>query len=73
MTKLDSIFIKQRHYFADKSPSSQNHGFSSSHVRMWELDLKEIWVPKNWLFLNCGIGEDSLESLGLQGDQTSQS
>ena len=25
---------KQRHYFADKSPSSQEYGFSSSHVWM---------------------------------------
>ena len=25
------------------------------------------------MFLNCGIGEDSSESLGLQGDPTSQS
>ena len=25
---------KQRHPFADKSPSSQNYGFSSSHVWM---------------------------------------
>ena len=25
------------------------------------------------MLLNCGFGEDSLESLGLQGDQTSQS
>ena len=25
---------KQRHYFANKSPSSQNYGFSSSHVCM---------------------------------------
>ena len=32
---------KQRHYFADKSLSSQGYGFSSSHVGMWELDLKE--------------------------------
>ena len=24
------------------------------------------------MLLNCGVGEDSLESLGLQGDQTSQ-
>ena len=28
----------QRHYFADKGPSSQSYGFSSSHVWMWELD-----------------------------------
>ena len=39
---------KQRHYFANKSPSSQSYGFSSSHVWMWELDYKERWVPKNW-------------------------
>ena len=38
----------QRHYFADKVPSSQNYGFSSSHVWMWELDYKENWVLKNW-------------------------
>ena len=25
-------------------------GFSSSHVRMWELDQKEGWAPKNWCF-----------------------
>ena len=25
---------KQRHYFANKGPSSQSHGFSSSHVWM---------------------------------------
>ena len=25
---------KQRHYFANKGPSSQDYGFSSSHVRM---------------------------------------
>ena len=33
MTNLDSI-LKSRHHFADKSPSSQSHGFSSSHVWM---------------------------------------
>ena len=25
---------KQRHYFANKGPSSQSYGFSSSHVLM---------------------------------------
>ena len=34
---------------------------------------EESWVPKNWCFLNCGVGEDSWESLGLQGDPTSPS
>ena len=34
MTSLDSILRKQRHYFANKGPSSQSYGFSSSHVWM---------------------------------------
>ena len=34
VTNLDSIFKKQRHYFANKGPSSQRHGFSSNHVWM---------------------------------------
>ena len=34
MTNLDSILKKQRHYFANKGPSSQSYGFSSSHVWM---------------------------------------
>ena len=33
MTNLDSI-LKSRHYFANKSPSSQGYGFSSGHVWM---------------------------------------
>ena len=41
---------KQRHYFANKGPSSQGYGFSSGHVWMWELDYKESWAPKNWCF-----------------------
>ena len=34
---------KQRYYFANKGPSSQSSGFSSSRVWMWELDCKENW------------------------------
>ena len=41
---------KQKHYFANKGPSSQSYGFSSSHIWMWELDYKESWVLKNWWF-----------------------
>ena len=32
---------KQRHYFANKGPSSQGYGFSNGHVWMWELDVKK--------------------------------
>ena len=52
---------KQRHYFANKGPSSQSYGFSSSHVWMWELDYKESWVPKNWCFWIVVL-EKTLES-----------
>ena len=41
---------KQRHYFSNKGPFSQSYGFSSSHVRLWELNYKETWAPKNWFF-----------------------
>ena len=37
---------KQRHYFANKGPSSQGYGFSSGHEWMWELDCEESWAPK---------------------------
>ena len=30
---------KQRYYFANKGLSSQSYGFSSSHVRMWRVEL----------------------------------
>ena len=52
---------KQRHYFANKGPSSQGYGFSSSHVCMWELDYKESWAPKNWCFWAMVL-EKTLES-----------
>ena len=39
MTNLDSI-LKQRHYFANKGPSSQDYGISSGYVWMWELDWR---------------------------------
>ena len=42
--KLDSLLKKQRHHF---DHHKQNYGFPSSHVQMWELDLKESWVLKS--------------------------
>ena len=59
MTNLDSI--KQRHYFTNKGPSSQNYGFSSSHVWILELDYKESWALKNWCFQTVVL-EKTLES-----------
>ena len=33
--------------------------------------LKMFMYTEESMFLNCGVGEDSWESLGLQGDTTS--
>ena len=49
MTNLD-MFKKQRYHFADKGPQNQSYGFSSNRLRMWEMDHKEGWAPKNWFF-----------------------
>ena len=56
-----AAFKKQRHYFANKGPSSQGYGFSCGHVWMWELDCEESWVPKNWCFW-IAVLEKTLES-----------
>ena len=69
---------KQRHYFANKGPSSQGYGFSSGHVWMWELDREESWASKNWCFWTVLL-EKTLESpldckeiqpVHLKGDQS---
>ena len=39
--QLRQYIKKQKHYFADKCPSSQSYGFSRSHVWLWELNHKE--------------------------------
>ena len=59
MTTPESI-LKSRD-FANKHPSSQSCGFSSSHVWMWELDYKESWAPKNWCFWTVVL-EKTLQS-----------
>ena len=59
---LPSLRIqKQRHYFANKGPSSQGYSFSSGHVWMWELDCEESWVLKSWCFWTVVL-EKTLES-----------
>ena len=57
MTNLDSILKS----FANKVPSSQSYGFSSSHVWLWELNHKESWVLKNGYFWTVVL-EKILES-----------
>ena len=52
---------KLRHYFANKGPSSQSYGFSSSHIWMSDLDHKESWALKNRCFWTVVL-EKTLES-----------
>ena len=57
---------KQRHYFAEKGPSSQSYGFPSSHVWMWELYHKESLALKNWCFWTVVLGEALESPLGCK-------
>ena len=69
---------KQRHYFANKGPSSQGYSFSSGHVWMWELDCEESWAPKNWCFwtvvlektLESPLDCKEIQSVHSKGDQS---
>ena len=69
---------KQRHYFANKGPSSQSYGFSSSHVWLWELDYKENWALKNWCFwtvvlekiLESPLDCKEIQPVNLKGNQS---
>ena len=58
-------------------PCSQRYGFSSSHVRMWELDHKEGWALKNWCFwtvvlkktLESPLDTKEIKSVNPKGSQ----
>ena len=52
---------KQRRHFASKGLYSQSYSFFCSRVQMWELDHKEVWMPKNWCFWTVVL-EKTLES-----------
>ena len=66
--------------FGDPWPSCllpSHYGFSSSHVWMWELDCKEIWVPKNWCFwtvvlktLESPLDFKEIEPVSPKGNQS---
>ena len=52
---------KQRHYFANKGPSSQSYCFSVVMYGCENWDYKESWAPKNWWFWTVVL-EKTLES-----------
>ena len=68
--KLRQHMKKQRHHFDDKGHIVKAMLFPGV-TREW--NHKDNGAPKKWMFSNCGAGEGPRESLGLQGDQASQS
>ena len=67
MTNLDSIF-KSRDITLPTKVSLVKAMVFPVVMYGCELDCEEGWAPK--VLLNCGVGEDSWDSLGLQGDPT---
>ena len=51
------LIKKQKHYFANKGPSSQSYGFPvvMYGCECWTLKLS----AEELMLLNCGVGEDS--------------
>ena len=73
MTNPDSMLKSRDVTLSTKVCLDKAMVFSSSHVWMWELDYKKKLSTEELMLLNCGVGEDSWESLGLQGDPASPS
>ena len=78
MTNVDNILKSRDIYFANKGPSSQGYGFSSSHVGMWELDYKESWLLKNsWFWtvvlektLKSSLDGKEIQPINTKGNQS---
>ena len=71
MTNLDSILKRRDITLSTKVRLVKALVFP---VFMYGCDSWTIKLSvEQLMLLNCGVGEDSWESLGLQGDQTSQS
>ena len=68
---------KQRHYFANKGPSSHHDGYCSGHVWVSELDYKS-WALKNWCFwtvvlekpLESPLDHKEIQPVHPKGDQS---
>ena len=73
MTNQDSILKSRDITLLTKVYIVKAMVFPGSHVWMWEWYHKKRLCAKELMLSNCGAGEDSWESLGQQGDQTSQS
>ena len=58
MTNLEQHVKKQRHYFANKGPSSQGYGFPVVTYGCQNWTIKKL-SAEELMLLNCGVGEDS--------------
>ena len=70
MTNLDSIW-KSRDITLPTKVFIVKHSFSSSHY--YKFVIADHKSAKEMMLLNWGAGGDSWESLGLKGEQISQS
>ena len=61
--------VQKINHFANKVPYSQSYGFYVVMYRCESWTIKKA-EHEELILWNCGAGEDSWESLGLQGDQT---
>ena len=72
MTNLGSILISRDITLPTKVHIVKAMVFPQVMYGCESWTIKRL-STKELMFLNCGVGEDFRESLGLQGDQTSQS
>ena len=72
MTNLDSIFKSRDITLPTKVHLVKAMVFLVVMYGCERWTMKKL-SAKELMLLNCGVGEDSLESLGLQGDPTSLS
>ena len=64
MTNLNSIWTKQRYYFADKVCLVKAMVFPVAMYRCESWTIKKAEHRRNdafelWCWMNCGVGEDS--------------
>ena len=77
VTNLDNILKSRDITLPTKCLFSQNCGFSILYIRMWELDHKEGWMPKNWCFqtvvlkktLESPLDSKEIKSVSSKGNQ----
>ena len=72
MTNLDSI-LKAEMLLCQQTSIQSKLGFFQQSCMDVRAGLQRKLSTKELMLLNCGVGEDSSESLGQKGDQISQS